>query len=234
MTEREMDAVMRQALLDAIALEWADTEGSEPQRGSARYERSLAAMCRDPLKWCRRRTRPVWKKVLQTAAMFALVCALALGSLLAVSPTARAIVRRWFVAQTDSQLSYTFDSQSLNGAEIPRYVLTTIPDGYELEEVVELSTLISYVYYDSNQQWLSFTYLYMQDGSEANYDISNVTIKPVSVNGCSGYLLLSNDIKNISSAIVWVDESQSIQFTIHAHLPAEGLLALAESVELKK
>ena len=96
MTDQELDTLMRRVLLDSLKLDAESTASGELAfEPTHHYQRQMAAMVKDPLKWERRRARPLWKNVAQKIAVILLVFSLSLGSLMAVSPTVRAAVVRW-------------------------------------------------------------------------------------------------------------------------------------------
>ena len=96
MTDNELDQLMQRVLLDAIKSDCEKENSVVPSfEPSLRYQRSLAAMIADPLKWAHKRTKPLWKKVLQKVAIVLIVFSLSLGSLMAVSPNIRAAVVNW-------------------------------------------------------------------------------------------------------------------------------------------
>ena len=95
MTDRELDSLMREILLDAIALDEEDCKDRNPFEPSLKHQRQIGAMLKDPLRWAKDRSKPVWKKVGQRAAVILLVVTISFGSVMAVSPTARAAVLRW-------------------------------------------------------------------------------------------------------------------------------------------
>ena len=85
MTEKELDAFMSKVLLDAIAFDEDRLEEKIPYAASARHRRQMRAMLKDPVRWTRERGKPVWKRVLQTAAVILLMLSLGLGSVMLAS-----------------------------------------------------------------------------------------------------------------------------------------------------
>lgn len=104
MTEEEFDAAMRGVLLDTLKFEWSDfLKDALPVEMSKRYRRQTHKLLADPWSWVQKKTRPVWKRVLRTAAAVLLVCAVALGTLAnrrrrtcrnTASPPCRKAIRR--------------------------------------------------------------------------------------------------------------------------------------------
>lgn len=80
MTDNELDQLMQRVLLDAIKSDCEKENSVVPSfEPSLRYQRSLAAMIADPLKWARKRTKPLWKKALQKVAIVLIIFSLSLG-----------------------------------------------------------------------------------------------------------------------------------------------------------
>lgn len=95
MTDQEVDRLMRRILLDSLKSEWDQNVEEMPAlEASVHYQRQIRRMLANPLGWAQRKTKPVWKKVLQRVAVILIVSFLALGSLMAVSSTVEAAVVR--------------------------------------------------------------------------------------------------------------------------------------------
>ena len=93
MTDNELDQLMQRVLLDAIKRDCEKENSVVPSfEPSLRYQRSLAAMIADPLKWAHKRAKPLWKNILQKVAVVLIIFSLSLGSLMVVSPNIRAAV----------------------------------------------------------------------------------------------------------------------------------------------
>ena len=115
---------MRRILLDSMERR-EDTEAAVPVfTPSARHDREISAMLADPTRWVRRRTRPVWKSVLQRVAVILLVFTLSLGSLMAVSPTVRAAVIRWAVEWYENHITYACEHKQ---QAFPFWMVIPIP-----------------------------------------------------------------------------------------------------------
>ena len=87
MTDQELDQLMQRVLLDAIKSDCRNMSCEIPNfMPSHRYQHQMAIMIANPLKWARKRARPLWKKVLQRVAVILIVFSLSLGSLMIISP----------------------------------------------------------------------------------------------------------------------------------------------------
>mgnify|MGYP002650710744 FL=1 len=237
MTDQELDTLMRRVLLDSLKLDAESTASGELAfEPTARYQRQMAAMVKDPLKWERRRARPLWKNVAQKAAVILLVFSLSLGSLMAVSPTVRAAVVRWVTEWYETHVVYRFSGEQLSG-EMPQYEITDLPEGYVEDERVDWPTYISIIYRkanDENAPWIYLRYVYMQQGTVNNIGTEGADIIPVTVNGIEGQLYLARNPDESDSTITWIDQDKNIAFIVDAALDADSILHIAESVSLAK
>ena len=237
MTDQELDTLMRSVLLDALKLDVETTAGGEPAfEATPRHRRQMAAMLADPLKWARKRARPIWKSALQKVAVILLVFSLSLGSLMAVSPTVRAAVVRWVTEWYETHVVYRFWGEQI-ADEMPQYEVTDLPEGYAEIERVEWPSYVSIIYQnvnDENASWIYLQYIYMQQGASGNFGIENADIIPVTVNGLEGQLYLNRDAEGADSTITWIIPDENILFAVSAALNTDDILHIAESVSLSK
>lgn len=237
MTDRELDRMMQHVLLDAIKRDCEkETDDVPAFKPTRHYQRQITAMLSDPLKWARKRARPIWKSVLQKVAMILLVFSLSLGSLMAVSPTVRAAVVRWVTEWYETHVVYRFSGEQITD-EMPQYEVTDLPEGYAEIERVEWPSYVSIIYQnvnDENASWIYLQYIYMQQGASGNFGIENADIIPVTVNGLEGQLYLNRDAEGADSTITWIIPDENILFAVSAALNTDDILHIAESVSLSK
>ena len=237
MTDRELDRMMQHVLLDAIKRDCEkETDDVPPFKPTHHYQRQIAAMLSDPLKWAQKRARPLWKNVAQKIAVILLVFSLSLGSLMAVSPTVRAAVVRWVTEWYETHVVYRFSGEQI-ADEMPQYEVTDLPEGYAETERVEWPSYVSIIYQnvnDENASWIYLQYIYMQQGASSNFGIENADIIPVTVNGLEGQLYLTRDTEGADSTITWIVPDENMLFAVSAALNANDILHIAESVSLVK
>ena len=235
MTDRELDRMMQHVLLDAIKRDCEkETDDVPAFKPTRHYQRQIAAMLSDPLKWAQKRARPLWKNVAQKIAVILLVFSLSLGSLMAVSPTVRAAVVRWVTEWYETHIVYRYSGEQITG-EMPQYEITDLPEGYAEDERVNWPSYVSVVY--QNKDTGKTIYLdctYMQQGSASDYVTDGVEVVPVTVNGLSGQLFLTDDWENKWNTITWNDAERNLQFEIDANVNRDVILHMAESVSLVK
>ena len=235
MTDRELDRMMQHVLLDAIKRDCEkETDDVPAFKPTHHYQRQIAAMLSDPLKWARKRARPIWKSALQKVAMILLVFTLSLGSLMAVSPTVRAAVVRWVTEWYETHIVYRYSGEQITG-EMPQYEITDLPEGYIEDECVNWPSYVSVVYQNKDtDKTIYLDCTFMQQGFASDYVTDGVEVVPVTVNGLSGQLFLTDDWENKWNTITWIDAERNLQFEIDANVNRDVILHMAESVSLVK
>lgn len=237
MTDRELDRMMQHVLLDAIKRDCEkETDDVPAFKPTLRYQRQMAAMLSDPLKWAQKRARPLWKNVAQKIAVILLVFSLSLGSLMAVSPTVRAAVVRWVTEWYETHVVYRHLGVPVTG-EIPQYTITDLPDGYveDSEQNISEDDFACKVYYNAeSDRSIYFDYAYMQQGTAWTYVTEDAENIAVTVNGLEGEMFLTDDWENTRNTITWFDPQTNIQFSLNANVSQDDILHIAESVSLLK
>lgn len=233
MTDQELDRIMERVLIDSLKLDWEKAAQEEiPFKPSSQHQRQMRVMLANPLKWVRRRERPVWKRWIQRVAVILLVAAICFGSLMAFSPTARAAVLRWVTEWYDTHITYRYEGESLS-EEMPHYDFTALPEGYVEDSRVELPNYTRIVYVNSEDgTWIWLRYIYMRQGSVSDFLTENAEVIPVTVNGLAGQLFLNKNPEHGDSTVTWIDPDKNLQFAVDAYFDKEGMLRLAESVSL--
>ena len=233
MTDQELDTLMRRVLLDSLKLDAESTASGELAfEPTARYQRQIAAMLSDPLKWAQKRARPLWKNVAQKIAVILLVFSLSLGSLMAVSPTVRAAVVRWVTEWYETHIVYRYSGEDISG-EMPQYEISGLPQDYTeiIRDVYEAS--VSVVYESPSGDMICFDYTHMQQGAANIIAPGDDEILDVTVNGIQGQFFLPHDPED-AKTITWIDADSNLQFVVKAFCSETDILHIAESVSLVK
>lgn len=232
MTEQELDLFMRNVLLDAIALDEETNTETIPYTPSLHHQKQIKAMLKNPLRWARDRERPVWKRALKRVAVILLVISLAFGSLMVVSPTARATFIRWVTEWYETHVVFRYAGDDVQG-KMPQYEIGELPEGFEEEQEKYFAGegTISRYYENDNEDVILFEYVYMQHGSMSWISTEKADIISVSVNDLDGKLAVPKE-EGINSTLVWFDPEKNLQFTIDAPLGENDILHIDESVSL--
>ena len=136
MAEKSFDALLRQALLEANWQEWQPLweTAAEPDFSPA-YRRWRLRLLSDPFGWMKKHLRPLWAKVLRTAACLLVASAVALGSLMAVSPTVRAAVLNWLREISGNLMTYSTDRQTETDVLPSNWRITWMPENWGLQDM---------------------------------------------------------------------------------------------------
>ena len=110
MTPELQDELLRRALLDAAAADFAGEAEAVPM--SPRQEKRMRSMLADPFAYARRARRPWWRQAMHTAAMLAVTLGLSVALLAALSPTVRAAIKQWFLELRQSDIVYYFTGET--------------------------------------------------------------------------------------------------------------------------
>lgn len=224
------DAVLRRALLEAAALDFAGEAPEAPR--SPRQEKRMNAMLADPFAYARRVRRPWWRQALHSAAMVTVTVGLSIALLTAVSPTVRAAIQQWFMEIRNSDIVYYFTGETKN-EELPYYTITDLPEGYIYAGETNEEGIRRIRYENADGQRITFRYAYMEEGSGFWVHSEDVEFYDIMVNDLPGQLYISQD-SGESNAILWIDEEANIQFFIDAFADETVILHIAESVSLAK
>lgn len=235
----EFDKMLRSALMDAARAEWEQVM-EEPQAEpefSARYLRERKRLLKDPFGYAKRKSRPMWKKVLQTAASIVLVAGIGLGGVLAVSPEARAwVAQQMSVIWGDKFAVFTVSERQEGFADVCNYRPAYIPDGFEL--VWENSNTNAYIelsYENEAGDYIDFSATSLSNSTTFEFGLDNEHSDSyeISVNGLPATLMITN-IEGYPSYLVWMDGEAGVAYCITAALDREELIQIAESVTYNK
>lgn len=179
-------------------------------------------------KLSRRADHPVRYRIGRAVACALLAAALCFGSVMAVSPSARATVIRWVVEWYETHIVYRYTGDPPAEA-IPQYEITALPEGYSETERFAYSTSATIIYESPDGGIICLDYVYMYQGA-ATIIVEDEAI-PVSVNGLEGQLYLAAQQDGTSTnTITWIDPEANIHFTMDTPLGQDVLLHMAESV----
>jgi len=225
MTEDEFEAMLAPALDRAAELDYLDklaASGCERLvEPPPQAQRRMRAMLRNPSAFARRLRRPLYLRVLRTAAVIILTCALLLGAAMAVSPTVRAavidFVSSWFSDRTQYNVP--------DGTVGTGWTFGYIPDGFELVDSMETDIQINRVYINDKSQGFIIA---ISTGQEV-IDNEHSDFYQTSINGRAAdiYEATSEDQNNM---IVMYDDSAGVTITLTSVIGVDELIKIAEGI----
>jgi len=222
---------MKRILMDAIQLDLDAEKHSSSFNPSPQHLRQMQSMQKNPLKWSKRKTRPIWKTMLQKAAMLLLALSLGFGAVMVSSPTARAALIRWARELYESHIVYRFAGEPVS-SELPNYEITALPEGFVETERIEHPKTMIVMYENKDGDTIYFIYGFMQQGTATVLLTENADIVPVTVNSFEGEFFQSKDLKITDNTMVWLDTELNIYFNISSAYELSDILHMAESISL--
>ena len=227
MTESEFDALLRRALIDVIHEDYADILEGEPDvpPHTEKYLRRERKLLADPLGYVRRLARPVWKKALRMAACILLALATLFGSVMALSPSARAWVVRMYTEWRGHTTMFFFI-----GAQSEDYTSTNwrpnyIPDGYTELSPTTTGNITRVTYQGINDDTIYFRYRSIKLYGAFDIDNEHGTMQGLTVGDNPATLIISNT-EGFRNRLVWMDEGTDTAFLLSGQIDTEELIAI--------
>lgn len=147
--------------------------------------------------------------VLRKVAIVFLVLGITLGSVLAFSPKARALVKDIIKIFYSDHNSYRFGTEYV---EIHKgdYTLGYIPQGFELVEEGESEDIYQYIYSGKDNTMLIFT---VSDASASSMliDNENMEHKDIKINGLEG--VIAHDSESLFTSAFLLDDGVVLEIT---------------------
>lgn len=178
----------------------------------------------------KKNNHPQLKRVLRMAASFALVILVAGGSVMALSPTARAAVIGWLFGQDGTTFSYTSMGEESESDVYYKYELPQIPEGYYLwQEIVDESQSILLYAEEETGHLLKVT-ASPNDGTSAMFLLTTTDEKStVQIGDVTADFYLSES-EDVSSGLAWVDPENDYLICFDGFFSKEELIELAASL----
>ena len=182
----------------------------------------------------KKNNHPQLKRVLRMAASFALVILIAGGSVMALSPTARAAVLGWLFGQESDAYVYRSTGTDTNEETITTYDFAEIPEGYTFQQNFLMPNSGLVIYSEESTGRLLKVFFAPNDGSGALYLIpEDATLIPIQLGDVSADFYLSN-IEDESSTIVWTDPENDYLVTVDGFFSQEELVEMAMNLVKKE
>lgn len=232
MTESEFDALLRRALIDVIHEDYADILEGEPDvpPHTEKYLRRKRKLLADPIGYVRRLARPVWKKTLRMVACILLALATLFGSVMALSPSARAWVVRMYTEWREEFTKFSFFGSSGQSSVPADWRPTFLPDGYTFESKSPVGNVVLVTYVDMHGNTISFYYRLLHSDGAFNVDNEHGIEQKITI-GSSPATLLTSNIEGYRNRLVWMNEDEDTAFMLTGRIDSNDLVAIAESVE---
>ena len=190
---------------------------------SYRFEENMKSLIK-------KNNHPQLKRVLRMAASFALVILVASGSVMALSPTARAAVIGWLFGQDGTTFSYTSMGEESESGVYYRYDLAEIPEGYFLwQEIVDESQSIMLYAEEETGHLLKVTGS-PNDGTGAMFLLTTTDEKSTVQIGDITADFYQSSTADSSSGLAWIDPDTDYLICLDGFFSKEELIEMAQSL----
>ena len=226
MTDRELDLRIRDGLLTAAGLRWADVEADPAPQPSPAYLAWERRFLADPFAAARTGALPAPKRRrgLRWAVCAALLAALTFGGAVAASPQLRAAVVRFW----ETYVVYRFLGEE--GEQPDHWALTALPECYRQTGWSMLpSGYATAVYEDGAGGRIDLTYSPMDRSYLVALDTQGRTRVDTVVRGCPAQAYRAEEGAG-RSFLLLTDEEAGLVFLITAPGGYEALAALADGL----
>ena len=190
---------------------------------SDRFENNMRSVIK-------KNNHPQLNRVLRMAASFALVILVASGSVMALSPTARAAVMGWLFGQDGTTFSYTSMGEESESDVYYKYELAEIPEGYFLwQEIVDESQSILLYAEEETGHLLKVTGS-PNDGTGAMFLLTTTDEKSTVQIGDITADFYQSSTADSSSGLAWIDPDTDYLICLDGFFSKEELIEMAQSL----
>ena len=190
---------------------------------SDRFENNMKSVIR-------KNNHPQLKRVLRMAASFALVILIAGGSVMALSPTARAAVMGWLFGQEGKVFSYTSMGTKTESEVFYKYDLAQIPEGYVLWQEIVDETQSIMLYAEEETGLLLKLTATPNDGTGAMFLITTTDQKETVQIGDITADLYPSESEDSAPGLAWVDPENDYLICLDGFFSQEELIDMAISL----
>lgn len=229
---RREDDALRELLLQANLPEALDLpEGLEPVPDA--LEERMAPFLSRPFA-AGRRKKPLWARVLRTAAVLLLALSLTAGAVLWASPAVRvwaAELARMLMVWTDVSADFLFHGGDGAETDLSCWRPTWLPEGYEEVEVWDVGVVCVTTY--RNEEGEEIYFEYSAPSGALTIDNEHSDYSEIEINGCKAHLFASNT-EGKPSFLLWMNKEETAFFMLEGAAPPEDLIRMAESISVEQ
>ena len=190
---------------------------------SEKFEKNMESVIK-------KNNHPQLKRVLRMAASFALVILMAGGSVMALSPTARAAVMGWLFGQEGTVFSYTSIGTKTESEVFYKYDLAQIPEGYVLWHEIVDETQSIMLYAEEETGLLLKVTATPNDGTGAMFLIATTDQKETVQIGDVTADFYPSESEESAPGLAWIDPENDYLICLDGFFSQEELIDMATSL----
>ena len=172
------------------------------------------------------------RKLAHRAACLAVAVVACGGCFLGSNAQAREGLWGWIRDSFEGSQNYSFQSTPIPSGDLPAYTMD-VPEEYHYvaDQSIQSAEYAALTYENDAGNILALDYQYETENSSGSLSVfaDEEDVQKVTVNGVSADLYVGED-EDSTSIIVWMDPETTALLSVTGDLPADELLALAETV----
>lgn len=172
------------------------------------------------------------RKLAHRAACLAIAVVACGGCFLGSNAQAREGLWGWIRDSFEGSQNYSFQSTPIPSGDLPAYTMD-VPEEYHYvaDQSIQSAEYAALTYENDAGNILALDYQYETENSSGSLSVfaDDEDVQEVTVNGVSADLYMGED-EDSTSIVVWMDPETTALLSVTGDLPADELLALAETV----
>jgi len=225
----KFDRLLTAALYRAAEIDYGDIPSDEELEQilhiSPRYKSKMKLLFNKRKNAAQKQKRPIIAKIMQTAAVILVTFSILLGTLMAVSPTVRAMVVDFVRSWLEDRTEYYTPSQNFDPNK--EWVFEYIPEGFELIDSYKTDLHLFNVYKNPEDTLLM---IFISDGKQIIDNEHSIFSQSELENGNLIDIYESND-PDYPNNIVIFDASANLLITITSEVSIDELIKIAENIK---
>jgi RNA polymerase sigma-70 factor (ECF subfamily) len=225
MTDMEFENRLKAALLRAAERDYSPFPNVPRIIPSAKAKHKMRAILRNPAGYFKKTRRPIYLRLLRTAAMIAIVLSIAFGAAMAVPQVRAAVVefvRSWFGDHTEYRISESVDS-----SELRDWKVGYIPEGFALIEENSDDISVSRKYADGASN--IFSIRIVVNSAKPHIDNEHSVFRETEINGYPADVYESNTERYPNHIVIYANSENAV-FVISSEINIAELTKIAESI----
>lgn len=178
----------------------------------------------------RKADHPILYRLPKQVACFVLAVFVVTSSWLIIDVKARSAFFAWVKQHYEAFIEYRFVGDVQTETKPQQYKLSWLPTGFVEANRLETDGNSVVIYQDALGDIIQFSYSQGDDAISLFVQDENTEVEVVWIGNIQGELYRSND-SDMTDALVWVSEDNSVVFCISSTLSKDTIIKMAEGVQ---
>jgi|GEM_PF-1446499 len=176
----------------------------------------------------KKKSRPMWRRILKTAAVILLILTVSFGAVMAFNSDVRAAVMRWVFEHFQTHDTYRFVGEP-SGQSIGQWYPTYLPDEYTEVERIDLDGYVIVRFENGSGDKIELNYQEITAGGLFHLDNEQMNRVEITADGVT-FITYQSTEEYKSNLVLWEDEASQVMFLLSSFESCETLIRIAESM----